>query len=276
MSGLSKKLMQAAANQGGSPWDLSAASYDNVSFDVSTQDGNPKAIFFKSDGTKMYIAGDNNDSVFQYTLSTSWDVGTAVYDSISFSVKAQLSFTGGLFFKPDGTKMYVPDVDSDLVFQYSLSTAWDLSTASYDSVSFDVGAQSIDTEGIFFKPDGTKMYISNREDSIYQYTLSSPWDLSTASYDNVALDVSAEDSATRGVFFKPDGTKMYLAGGGDTDSVYQYSLSTAWDLSTASYDNISANVGLQEANIYGVFLKPDGTKMYVLGNFSDTVYQYSL
>jgi len=234
MSGLSKKLMQAAANQGGGPWDLSAASYDNVSFDVSTQDGNPKAIFFKSDGT------------------------------------------GGLFFKPDGTKMYVPDVDSDLVFQYSLSTAWDLSTASYDSVSFDVGAQSIDTEGIFFKPDGTKMYISNREDSIYQYTLSSPWDLSTASYDNVALDVSAEDSATRGVFFKPDGTKMYLAGGGDTDSVYQYSLSTAWDLSTASYDNISANVGLQEANIYGVFLKPDGTKMYVLGNFSDTVYQYSL
>ena len=34
-------------------------------------------------------------------------------------------------FNPSGTKMYVAGQDSDYVYQWNLSTAWDLSTASY-------------------------------------------------------------------------------------------------------------------------------------------------
>ncbi|GAH99215.1 unnamed protein product, partial [marine sediment metagenome] len=37
-----------------------------------------------------------------------------------------------LFFKPDGTKMYVVDLGAE-VFQYTLSTPWDVSTANYDT-----------------------------------------------------------------------------------------------------------------------------------------------
>ena len=78
----------------------------------------------------MYIISDN-DRVYQYTLSTAWDVTTASYDSISFSVSSQESITRAGEFSSDGSNMYIVGESSDTVHQYSLSTAWDVSTASY-------------------------------------------------------------------------------------------------------------------------------------------------
>jgi len=152
-------------------WQIETASYDNASFSVVAQDTFPYVIFFKPDGTKMYMIGNSSDRVHQYSLSTAWDITTASYDAVSFSVASQDATPRGIFFKPDGTKMYVLGYSSRIVHQYSLSTAWDITTASYDNASFSVVAQDTFPYGIFFKPDGTKMYmvgISSR--IVYQYT----------------------------------------------------------------------------------------------------------
>ena len=53
-------------------------------------------------------------------------------------------------------------------------------------------------------------------------------------------------------------------------------LAAGWDLSTASYDNVSFSVSSQESYPFGIFFKPDGTKMYVMGYSSGKVHQYSL
>ena len=68
--------------------------------------------------------------------------------------------------------MYVAGQANDTVFQYDLSTAYDISTASYASISYDLTAQSITSpHAIQWKSDGTKMYIiCNGTDKIYQYT----------------------------------------------------------------------------------------------------------
>jgi len=206
---------------------------------------------------------------------TNPDLANASYDSVSFSVSGQESIPIGLFFKPDGTKMYVSGPSSDAVYQYSLSTAWDLSTASYDSVSFSVSSQDLSAAGIYFKSDGTKMYLAGYTgDSVYQYTLSTAWDLSTASYDSVSFSVASQATTPFSLIFKPDGTKMFLTDG-TSDAVKEYSLSTAWDISTASYQ-ASFGVASQETNPYGLEFNPDGTKMYILGITTDTVYEYDL
>jgi DNA-binding beta-propeller fold protein YncE len=260
-----------------SGWDLSKASYDNVSFSIGGQDGSSRGLFFKSDGTKMYVMGNANDRVYQYSLSTAWDLSTASYDSVSFSVSSQDSSPVVLCFKSDGTKMYVVGWNNKRVYQYSLSTAWSLSNTSYDNVSFSFSSQTSSPNGLFFKSDGTKMYMveeggSNR---VYQYSLSTAWSLSSGvSYDNVSFSVGSQESVPRNLFFKSDGTKMYLMGGYSTKKVHQYSLSTAWSLSNVSYDT-SFSVS-QDTEPSGLFFKSDGTKMYVMGNGSDSVYQYSL
>jgi len=272
------KIIMDITQPGYPGWVLDSASYDNVSFSVTSQDGNPFGIFFKPDGTKMYMVGLSSRTVYQYSLSTAWDITTASYDNaVWFSVAAQDTSPYGIFFKPDGTKMYMVGASSGTVYQYTLSTAWDLNTASYNAVSFSVTSQDTSSTGIFFKPDGTKMYMVGRtSDRVYQYSLSTAWDLNTASYDNaVSFSVRSQDTSPYGIFFKPDGTKMYMVGN-TSRTVYQYTLSTAWDLNTASYDNaVWFSVAAQDTNPTGIFFKPDGTKMYMVGRTSDTVHQYT-
>jgi len=256
-------------------WDLSTASYDSVSLDVSSEDATPTDVAFKPDGTKMYVVGFSNKSIHQYTLSTGWDLDTASYDSISFSVSSQGSSPMGVAFKPNGTKMYVIGNSSDAVHQYTLSTGWDLSTASYDSISFYLQSEDDSPSSVAFKPNGTKMYVVGKiSDAIHQYTLSTAWDLSTASYDSISFSVSSQEADPTDVAFKPNGTKMYVIG--NSDWVHQYTLSTGWDLDTASYDSVRFDVASQDSSPWGVAFKPDGTKMYFVGISSDSVYQYSL
>ena len=271
------RLMQMGAAGGTvrEGWDLANASYDSVSFSVAGQDGIPTGVSFNNDGTKMYVSGAQYDSIHQYTLSTAFDLSTASYDSVSFSVASQEAVPYGVTFNNDGTKMFIVGPVSDSVFQYSLSTAFDLSTASYDSVSFSVSGQDTLPLGMVFDNDGSKLFIvGGTNNSVFQYSLSTAFDLSTASYDSVSFSVATEDTAPAGMVFNNDGTKMFISGTGN-DAVYQYALSTAFDLSTASYDSISFSVSGQDNQPYDIAFNNDGSKMYIVGAGTDTIYQYS-
>jgi DNA-binding beta-propeller fold protein YncE len=241
-------------------------------FSVAAQDTEPAGIFFKPDGTKMYIVGFTGRDVNEYNLSTAWDVSTASFLQI-FSVSAQEISPQDIFFKPDGTKMYIVGSNGDEVNEYNLSTAWNVSTASFLQL-FSVSAQETFPSGLFFKPDGTKMYIVGTVgDDVNEYNLSTAWNISTASFLQL-FSVAAQDIAPRGISFKDDGTKMYIVGNNGKD-VNEYNLSTAWDVSTASFLQLFS-VAAQETNPTTVFFKPNGTKMYIVGNISDAVYQYSI
>jgi hypothetical protein len=117
--------------------------------------------------------------------------------------------------------------------------------------------------------------VGNQNDSVYQYTLSTGFDLSTASYDNVSFSVSGQDTGPPGIYFNSTGTKMFMVGN-NSDSVYQYTLGTGFDLSTASYDSVSFSVTGQDTNPRGIFCNPTGTKMFVIGLATDAVYEYDL
>ena len=240
-------------------WDITTASYVST-FSILGQDGASEGLFFKPDGTKMYITGSNSDAVHEYDLSTAWDVSTASYVQ-SFSVSAQSGYPTSVFFKPDGTKMYITDITIQSVFEYDLSTAWDISTASLLQ-SFDISSQIGAAESVFFGSYGTRMYVVDSvADDITSYALSTPWDVSTAAF-ITQFSVAGQMTIPTGVFFKPDGSLMYIVGSA-TDYVFQYSLG-------------GFSVGAQEATPRKVFFKPDGTRMYVMGETGDDINQYNL
>jgi len=103
-----------------STWNISTAVYASLSVSVSGQASNPYGVTFSSDGTKMYIVDYNSQTVYQYTLSTAWNVSTASYASLSKSVSAQASNPWGVAFSSDGTKMYIMDNGSETVYQYTM------------------------------------------------------------------------------------------------------------------------------------------------------------
>jgi hypothetical protein len=199
-----------------------------------------------------------------------WNISTAQLLQ-SFSVNAQDTSPRGLFFKPDGLKMYVVGDAGVDVNEYNLSTAWDVRTASFLQ-NFST-PQGTSPRGIFFRADGLKMYVVfDGGEIVAEYNLSSAWNISTASFLQ-SFSVLAQNSQPRGIFFKPDGLKMYVSGG-TTDEVNEYNLSSAWNISTASFLQVYAIS--EDSDVFGLFFRSDGLAMYVTGATNSSVYQYSL
>jgi len=255
-------------------YSLADTVYDSVSFSVTSQEANVRGLNFSYDGTKMYVIGRANDTIYQYTLSTAWDLSTASYASKSFSVSSQDGTPEGLYFKSDGTKFYMIGGSNDTVHQYTMSTAWDISTASYDSVSFSISSEETAPSAIFFKSDGTKMYITGTvNDTVREYSLSTAWNVSTASY-TTGFSIATQSPSSSGMHFRDDGLGFFIIDSVN-DAIYQYSLTTAWDVSTSSYDSISFDASVNSSAFHSIFFKGDGTKMYTLANGNDTVLQYT-
>jgi DNA-binding beta-propeller fold protein YncE len=202
-----------------------------------------------------------------------YDVANGSYDNISLSIAGQETQGKGLTFKSDGIKLYVIGTNGDDVNEYDLSTAWNVSTATYLQ-NFSISAQEIGPTDITFKIDGTEMYVVGANgDEVNQFTLSTAWDISTASYSNT-FSVATQETAPSGIFFKSDGTRMYITGYAG-DDVNEYNLSTAWNISTASFVQLFS-VAAQEANPQSLSFSSDGTKMFVLGESGLDVNFYSL
>ena len=177
---LNKALQAAAGNVAGDvapvgAWDVSYASIPGASVDTDSiapwhPGGDMHGLFFKADGTKMYVVERNVDYVHEYDLVVPWDILTLVYTGNFFYVGSQETNPTALFFKPDGTKMYVTGSTGDDVNEYDLSVAWDVSSAVYSQL-FSVAAQESNPYALFFKPDGTKMYVMGAADIVFEYNI---------------------------------------------------------------------------------------------------------
>lgn len=197
------------------------------------------------------------------------------YSGTSFSTASQETSPTGLFLSPDGLNMYINGTSGDDVNQYTLSTAWNVSTATFVRL-FSTSSQDSAPNDIFFKPDGLTMFILGQtNDTVFQYTLSSAFDISTASYASKSFSVTSQETTPTGLWFKSDGTVMYVIGTA-ADTVFQYNLGTAWDVSTASYASISFSVASQESSPNQVNLSADGLTMWILGTTGDDISEYTL
>mgnify|MGYP001471292356 CR=1 FL=1 len=101
---------------------------------------------------------------------------------------------------------------------------------------------------------------------------------------NSALDTTSQNNTPTGIYFSNDGSKVFVLGsrgdGGDKDSIAQYSLSTAYDVSTAS-DSIetlivgAGGLGIS-ADPFGFTFNGDGSKVYIGDGVDDRIYEITL
>jgi len=211
---------------------------------------------------------------------------TVLHADEGTSAKRRLAKPRGIAFSNDGTKMFIADEKDDAsdIDEYSLSTAYDISTATLvDSLNIPEDGNSMSVK---FNNDGSKMFIGGRQhDSVTEYLLPNNFDLTGATFET-RLDVTAQDNSPFGLDFNNDGTMMYITGGG-SDSIYQYSLNVGFDLSkgvtflhskglgsVASSDG-SAGLG-QDTEPFGIEFNPDGTRAFIIGTRGNGVDEYAL
>ena len=243
------------------------------SFSVSSEEEKPRGFTFNNDGTKMFVAGFRDDEINEYTLSTGFDLTSTVTFVDSFSTESEDTDTRDVKFNQDGTKMFVLGKTDDEVCEYTLSTGFDVtSTVTFidcKSVA-PVGA----AEELAFNPDGTKMFVLDQTgNDVNEFKLTTGFDVSTASFVD-SFSVGTQEDDPTGLAFTYDGTKMFVTGT-TGDDVNEYTLSTGFDVSTASFVD-SYDISSQENFPTSLAFSSDGSKLFTLGREWDEVQEWTL
>lgn len=208
-------------------YDISTASYDNVSLDVSWKTGVPTNIRMKPDGTQLYLVWgwDSPNHIWIYNLGTAWDLSTAVYSAESPQIDSN---TNSIFLSPDWLNLFTYSLNTYLLKRFPLSTAWDLTSFSTADQTASLNNNN-NVQNVYFNPDGTQMFSLVRTGSwtkVGLYSLSTGWDLTTLS--NTSTETIDSWDAMAISFKEDDWSKMYLCWRTNPNrTIYQYSTTTA-------------------------------------------------
>ena len=188
-------------------------------------------------------------------------------------------------FNNDGTKMFIANHSNnndDYINYFDLSTPFDISTATIDNrLSLDsTGADERRLNSIAFNNDGTRLFAagvnrdSKAEDRIHEFTLDTPFDLSSGVTHVNTEDMSSYHNYIDGVTFNYNGTKMYTIDH-QSNQISQFKLTTPYDVSTLSLEG-TYNINSHDTDGREVAFSNDGSKMFFIGEAHDKVYELSL
>ena len=262
--------------------------------------------------TKKITGKYANQHLYEYSLGTAYDASTISFTTATSLVnlpgaetqtdgyfnqynrsghtKSQkgLSTIEGISFNNNGTKLYAVDSHHARIMQYALSSAYNVTTLSFVK-ELKIGLKGLTPVAITFNNDGTKMFIvengGNAEQNITggkinEYNVSSAYDIATAVYSQ-SLDVSAQDANMKDLYFNDvargavnPGELLFVVGD-DGKDVNEYLLTTAYDLSTASFVD-SYGTTNEDISPKAIAFDNDGDKLFVIGADGNSFNQYPL
>ncbi len=248
-------------------------AYSVNSFDVSAQDSEPSGITFSNNGAKMFVLGASNATIYEYALSTPFNVATSTLTT-SFSVITQNTHPTDVTFSNNGTEMFVVGTNGQQgIYEYILSAPFNVTTFTH-TATISVSSQDTEPRGIAFSSNGTKMFVvGDNNDAVYEFALSAPFNVTTFTH-TATISISSQDTEPQGIAFSSNGTKMFVVGD-NNDAVYEYTLSAPFNIDTATFTT-SISVSSQDTEPRGIAFSSNGTKMFVVGDNNNAVYEYTL
>ena len=215
---------------------------DNVSDTVlfGANFANSKQLRFADNGNKIVCGQPTTDEVHVFDLSTPYDPSTMSWGGVNkLSVAAQTTVARTAHFSPDGLTLFVACGTTDSIEQFSLTTAFDLTTATFVT-NKSIRGSGIHAESAFNKfdisSDGTKIFTGGTgKDTISSHTLSTPWDISTLTIDVGEWQGMDGYAGTSGLSVAPDGMTFWAQSYGDASHRYgqQWIMDSAWDIGSA-------------------------------------------
>jgi hypothetical protein len=255
---------------------------------VSGYDSGPRLLTIGSDNKTVVISGTSGDDLEIGKLATARDMSTLPatpnVGNDGWIQNFDTTPNGG-YFSPDGDYFFAVGGATDDIDRWSLPTAFSFLSASNDQTN--TTAVTTNPAAIYFKPDGTKVFITDQSERIYQGTLSTAWDVSTSSLTmdtnyanfqtNQANEITRGYSLTHygGFWISDDGLYCCVLTnrGGRGGALNWGVLSTAWDITTVTFDPADARPILQDEvqNPYDFAFTSDGSHLYILDATTDNV-----
>lgn len=263
---------------------------------------------FSSDGLSAYIVG-NDDNIYEYTLSSAFNVGSTVtYNGFFETLNSYTNFAGSTILPVfGGYTMYVSDRNHNAIQTFQFDTQYDITTmkegASIPS-TFEPNLQDdfvapiktnkkVTISGahtLCVADNGNRMYYAIDE-TVYQTSLTDPYDITNyTAVGNKALFDSNQTANYRtiiGLSFNATGTKMIVSTY-FSPTVVEFDLTTAWDITTATYNPTTNNVPevliakeeasftAKDTDVRGFDISPDGRNLIIVGTSTDDVHRYTM
>lgn len=282
-------------NNSVSPWTISSYTYENISCSIpkNTQSQSPSAsyvlsgendLYFDYNGTAIFIVSDgyslntdtyDTDSVQKLKLSVPWDLSSIISTSDFYPrYTVPISNLNAINFKPDFTRYYPVNQTSNAIYQYNLSTTGTFKNGSTSPQSFDLYDYSTNgVNDVIFKSDGSSYYFCNNTGFIFQLSTNSAWNVQN-SYSSgvVRLDLNSQTTSASSCFFGDSGYKLYVFST-SLNEIEQYSLSTAYDISTATSSTRKGEFYFSHNAFY---FNSSGSKLFLVSISENSIYQHNL
>jgi len=278
-------------------------------------------IHFNDDGTKMFLLyqthGDDHNYVNQYNLSTPYDISTGTY--AGDSARCYLDYGDGtgsghdrtfdLEFSSDGLKLFtvygsggnIAGADTDGIYRFDLTSAYDISTCSFAQTTTDLDSDNLQdgslagdrdgstdaiqqkrnrAQGINFNEDGTKVFImykgteaATSAGRILEYNLSTPYDVTTLTLNTSAgIRIGSGSNNYMAITFGLSGKRIFIVDHGGT-TVTQLTIGSSFDLSSSATDGTVNLHTLTSSNVSqprGIAFSASGLKMFITVDSSGT------
>jgi hypothetical protein len=255
-----------------------------------------------------------SDSLSNITASSGTiSVSYVKTQSLSFfGVFGSTSIVGGVSLSPDQTKIALVEgyeIDSTVTYAtYQLASAGDLSISPTLISTYNISdVTSLDAyrpTSCVMSRDGLQffvLYIDKTSSSygnqiqrpkIRQLTLTTPWDLSTATQTDLeTLSTNFANSGSNAIYFRaegmafnPTGTRLFVSGIMDNQYIIvEYQLKntlgadTPWDMTNMQdYSTVHDFTDYQNGHISSIGFNLNGTRLFTGSPFSSTLTKYDI
>lgn len=248
----------------------------NVTVSGNSISGNPNTVSSNTSVIIRATAADTNryaDRTLYFNVTGTTTITNATYLQ-SFSLDGQEA--RDIKFSSDGTQMYVIDDanGSGVLRQYTLSTPWNVTTASFTRQR-TMSSLGGDGYGVAFtfSADGTKLFWYGYANwRIFRHDLSTAWDISSAGSLVGSYYSLSSSGGKRGLQINPTGTKIFVI---ETNYswITEYTLSTPYVVSTATETGSGA---MAPSNSPGFAFTDNGEKVFTASYTNSEVREYSL
>ncbi|KKL68635.1 hypothetical protein LCGC14_2123010, partial [marine sediment metagenome] len=241
--------------------------------------------------------------------------GSAAFSSELISNGDTANQTGfddarGHTWHPDGTKIWFCEVTYGTIYECDVSTAWDPDTITHtigrrfrtnDSFQGPPGGNAPISMQFNIAPDrnpGTRMYVLENDVYLRQYSLNLAYTVHTANADYYPLSIGGQydinAASTDPNLGSALGTLVtgkyifYLDGeSGAADAIHSFNMhekdqSERWVVASfpnnaeVRYNGKILTVGGEDAQPIDIFVSANRRETYIVGNLTQTIYQYSV
>lgn len=224
------------------------------------------------DNTLLLMHMDGKDADKGFVDDPGYDLllDTVVFESETTALGTQSH--SDWHWKSDGTSFHAVDRSADAVYNYSLTTAFDASTAT-QGTSKSISSFDINPRGIALNPEGTIMIVcGDGNNKLFEFDLSTAFDVTSWSSSSDDFTLNGSNLTSRGILWNDDGTELYVLNSGPTQ-IFAYTTTTPYSLSGMSF-NTSVSHTLDNNSVIAMNWANSGYTLLVTNDSTDDLYSF--